>query len=50
MKIVRLKNYEFCMSKGPGRYGFLDYLRFGSGLQAVTMVTIVTLAHFFNQE
>ena len=36
------------MVSGPGRYEFLDFLRYGAGLQLVTMVTIVTVAHIFN--
>ena len=38
------------MVMGPGRYEFLDYLRFGSGLQVLTMVTIVTVASIFNEQ
>ena len=36
------------MVMGPGRYEFLDYLRFGAGLQLTTMLVIICLAHFFN--
>lgn len=36
------------MVSGPGRYEFLDFLRFGAGLQFVTMVAIVGVAHMFN--
>ena len=38
------------MVMGPGRYEFLDFLRFGAGLQVLTMVTIVTVASIFNEQ
>jgi di/tricarboxylate transporter len=38
------------MVMGPGRYEFLDYLRFGAGLQLTTMLVIICLAHVLNGE
>lgn len=55
---IRLSHQSPFLSPPPSSCGsfslelwqFLDYLRFGGGLQLVTMGTIVTLAHFFNRE
>ena len=33
------------MVMGPGRYEFLDFLRFGLGLQCVAMASIVLVGH-----
>ena len=34
------------MVMDPRRYQFLDFLRFGMGMQLVAMTTIITVGHF----
>eukprot|EP01047_Picozoa_sp_COSAG01_P011440 COSAG01_NODE_500_length_16223_cov_42.586988_14_plen_84_part_00 len=36
------------MVMAPGKYEFTDFLRFGLGLQVVTMLSIVLVAHLAN--
>ena len=36
------------MVMAPGRYEFLDFMKFGAGLQVVTMLTIVAVATLAN--